>query len=344
MRTVHIVLPANKPFGGMYEFDQTIAYARYLITSSRLNGFDTHVYGAEPLENEPIHVLVDTAERWRLNAQDTEWPPLNDITAELHSRFNRLAIENIRKHLSDDNYILLLGGISQKSIAEAIKESNPISVHSDNHSAFLPLSIYPSYAAMHANYAVRNKPPSYADCVLRYCPPIDHKKRDNKLGGIVTIGFTDVQSIQIAHDMATATGLANIRIDLNDPKWKINEYYDLLANASCLIQASSQLDTVGRHVIDALSHGTTVITTDWGAPAEVIKHGLNGYRCRSYGEYLQAISLLPDISPTTVKYHFDQALSITLGAARFSDYLDQVADTWNGGFYSKRHPISKRYD
>lgn len=344
MRTVHIILPPNLRASGPFETHNAISYAMFLCEISKSIGYQTYLYGVES-ENQPQDFigLIDWAKSLRLNAATEEWPPSTQITRNLTDYYNNAAFIAIRHRLSDDNYIITFSDNSE-FLSQHVKNANIIGAKTNPQAAKSDLNLFPSYACMHAAVGAhadnRDICGNHFDSVLHYAPSHENclvRTKEDYL-------FFDVRNAdeQLVSILANSAGLRCVGVD----RTVIGrcEYLDLLSKAKCLILSPLKMDFVGESAIDALSFGTPVISVDWGAASEIVRHGLVGHRCRRLSEYIVAVQDLKGIDPITVRHYFQQRFSLDRAMGKFTEYLDQIADMWSDGFYSQRPPLAARYD
>ena len=109
----------------------------------------------------------------------------------------------------------------------------------------------------------------------------------------------------------------------------VEERKQLMSRARATIAASTFLEPFCGVQIESMLSGTPVISTDWGAFAEYNIHGLTGYRCRTFEQFVWAARNIGKINPHACR---DWA------AQNFS--LDRVADMYDEYFYSVQNVIS----
>ena len=107
----------------------------------------------------------------------------------------------------------------------------------------------------------------------------------------------------------------------------------LLAGAKATICASTYLEPFCGVQIESMLSGTPVISTDWGAFAEYNPHGVTGYRCRTFEQFVWAARNIEGISR-----HACRAWGLNFNLDRvgkmYDEYFDMVSRVYRGdGWY-----------
>jgi len=108
----------------------------------------------------------------------------------------------------------------------------------------------------------------------------------------------------------------------------------LMGGAKAMFAPTLYIEPFGGVAIEANLCGTPVITTDFGAFTETVKNGVNGYRCRSFAEFVWAAHAAPKLDRVRVNA---SAQRYTLPNVRrdYERYFTQLATLEGKGFYAE---------
>jgi glycosyltransferase involved in cell wall biosynthesis len=110
----------------------------------------------------------------------------------------------------------------------------------------------------------------------------------------------------------------------------------LLKHARATICASTFLEPFCGTQIESMISGTPVISSDWGAFTEYNKHGLTGFRCKTFEQFLWAANNIKKIEPKACRV-WGHKFSLENVAPLYTEYFQSVKDIYGGkGWYEPR--------
>jgi glycosyltransferase involved in cell wall biosynthesis len=319
-------------------------------------------YGHE--DSNPIcaeHVPVITNEVWKQVYGTHDWRKSLfkfDTGDEAYQTFFRNAIKEIEKRKHHNDFILPFWGSGVRPICDAHEKDciivEPGIGYGEGHWA--KWKIFESYAIYHAYCGLKGVSvcrQNWYDVVIpNYFDLKDFEFCEEKDDYFLFVGRVyDGKGIHIAMQATEAIGAKLIVAGQLDGSYKdydwpshvefvgyvdVDERKKLMAKAKGSFLPSMYVEPFGGVQIENLLSGTPTITTDWGAFTENNIHGVTGYRCRTFEDFVDAAKKVRDgeIDYTTCR-KFGERFSLENIAPSYEKYFQDVLNVHGGeGWYT----------
>jgi glycosyltransferase involved in cell wall biosynthesis len=290
-----------------------IAVSKFISNMNKL-GYELLHYGHELscVECENIPVIFQT----EVPAQSND--TLFDHKPGMAELFGQRANKELLRRYKTGDIILCFYGSDHYTAVQNIPTAVIVepSIGYRAEAVFAPYRVFTSYAQMHYYYGYNNMlhTPSWSDAVIPNSFTVsEFKYCDAKADYLLYLGrISGEKGIDMVVGLAKAAGkqliiagpgtLQSIGYDQIPDHVTMYGYADaeqrreLLSNAAALVAPTYYIEPFGNIVIEAAMSGTPVITSDWGGFTETVVPGRTGYRCRSFEEFVQAVSNLSKIN------------------------------------------------
>jgi glycosyltransferase involved in cell wall biosynthesis len=272
-----------------------------------------------------------------------------DCTLPHWQSFNQRAANAILQRAQPRDFICLIGGAANKAIADALPNLIAVEFGIGYPGTFAKFRVFESYAWMHAiygqQYGAGQADGQWFDAVIpgyfeRERFPFSEKKADYCcfVGRLI-----ERKGYGIAVEVCKALGMKLLIAGQGTPP-DYGEYLgvigpaergELMTNARACFVPTIYIEPFGNVAVEAMSCGTPVISTDWGAMTETVIHGKTGFRCRTFKQFLDAVEAAPTLDPHAIRAHAVSNYSLEATAPKYDAYFRRLSTLWDGGWYSR---------
>lgn len=115
-----------------------------------------------------------------------------------------------------------------------------------------------------------------------------------------------------------------------------------LRNALCSLMPTNFIEPFGGSGVEGLLCGTPLIATDYGAFTETVKPGINGFRCKSLLDWLEAIDQVHTLDRKKIAAAARNQYSLEACGAMYDKAFQQVSTLYDKGWYTLPDKYAKR--
>lgn len=307
------------------------------------------------------HVTVTNDEVLRQAYGDYDWKNQGlrfNVNDSAYQTFNDNCIREIAKRKQPGDIILPFFGVAQKPVCDAHSDLFICEPSIGYASSFAPYKVYESYAVMHGLQGpskVSEAEYKFYDAVIPSGFDLNEfeyreKKEDYFMmcGRIVWSKGVDIAA-QVCERLGVKLILAGTSYGPHDcnlgTEWPKHVEYvgyadvekrkKLMAGAKGLFCPTIYNEPFGYVAIEAMLSGTPVITVDWGAFTETVQHGVTGYRCRTFEQFLWAAKNIDTISPKACREWAENNYNFNKVGKMYKEYFQSLKNLGREGWYTE---------
>lgn len=275
-----------------------------------------------------------------------------DVVGSNYNEQNQNAGAAIQARKKSGDMILCFYGTGNRGAAEMNSDLKIIepSIGYDTKSIFAPYRVFVSYAQQHMFYGSRDMlmNPSWFDAVIPNAfYPDEFVFEENKEDYLLYFGrIIPSKGVELCIQIAERTNhkliiagpgsIYDINRDSIPPFVEMaglcnaEQRAKLMSKAKALLAPTYYVEPFGNMVVEAMLSGTPVITTDWGGFTETNVHGLTGYRCRDWTDFVVAVENIKYINPAECRRWAENNYNADTVHNQFDRYLKKIE---GGDFY-----------
>jgi glycosyltransferase involved in cell wall biosynthesis len=253
---------------------------------------------------------------------------------EGYRTFTSASIDAIRERLEPMDFLLCPFGVGHKPQADAV---GAIAVEPGigYEQTFANYRVFESYAWMHFHYGKEQRclSPRWYDAVIpNYLDMADYPYQPQKKDYAILVGRQiPLKGVQVASDVCNKAGIPLYIAGQGDlggsvkathlGVLSIEERAKWVGEAKVLFAPTQYIEPFGAVIIEAMAYGTPVITTDFGAFSETVTHGVTGYRCRTFEQFVWAAKHVENLSPAACRAEVLRRWSLERVSEMYQEYF-----------------------
>jgi glycosyltransferase involved in cell wall biosynthesis len=259
--------------------------------------------------DEQYQVLSD-AER-RACYGDYNWDKeffKHDGQDAAYTAFNKNAVTEINKRKQPQDFLLLPMGHYNKAVADGVGGVAAVESGIGYSGVFASYRVWESYSwMMHVYGMLRQNDGSWYDAVIpNYFDPNDFPLCEEKEDYLLYTGrVIKRKGVEVASQVSKYLGKrlviagqgglisASEGIDLSHEKHidyigtiGPEKRKEVMGKAILSFVPTYYIEPFGGVAVESMMCGTPVLTSDWGVFSETVRHGVTGFRCRTFDDFI----------------------------------------------------------
>ena len=352
MRFHIVALPHTRVSGEFSSCAFTQKVLRFCKMMRRL-GHETFLYSSAGSEVETTETIVCGSEEERLALVAGDHYTAADWDDPRWQVFNTRVVGEMKQRIEPRDFICLIGGTSQRAIAEAFPAHLAVEFGIGYSGTFAKWRVFESYAWMHTVYGAEagksDRDGRWFDAVVpnQVEPQLfpEGRGQGDEFGqyALFVGRLTERKGWRVAQEVCQMAGVRLLLAGPGEADGVWGEFVgevgtadraSLMGAACCLFAPTQYIEPFGTVAIEAMACGTPVISSDWGAFTETVEQGRDGWRCRSFGEFTKALEGVGRLDRRGIRERALARFSVDVVGAKYQEYFERLAKLWDKGWYA----------
>jgi glycosyltransferase involved in cell wall biosynthesis len=276
------------------------------------------------------------------------------IGNNLHKKFEERLIDAISIRLKDHDIVCHTFGNTHKILSQKFKNVFHVESGIGYSNIVLPLRIFESYAWMHYSLGIKKEGgnnyvwviPNYFELNdWTFSPKVSEDRPIVFMGRIIECkGMYTIREIakKLPNRIFKIAGKGDFEHFFHGMPNIIYcgalqgaERNTFLQGAAAMLLPTSYIEPFGGALIEAQLVGIPSITTNYGAFAETVEQGKNGFRCNTLGDWLAAIEEVDKLDRKYISERARQLYSLETVGAQYDKVFRMIYDMRDKGWYTE---------
>lgn len=317
-------------------------------------GHEVYLYAGEDCEADVTELVTcvtkeEQAAWWPdWNPETDYWPDGWRVDAPWWTTMNSRAIEAIQERLEPKDFICIIAGYCQQSVADAFPKNIAVEWGIGYEGFFSKYRVFESYAWMHWLYGKRNivNGVFYDTVIPNFFDPDDfpiwRRGHDDYL---LYIGrLVERKGLEVVKEVVKNSDLPLKVAGQGDRRLLDGIDYEdlgvvaplqrnrLMAGAMAVLVPTYYIEPFGGVAVEAQLCGTPVITTDFGAFSETVVHGETGFRCHTLHEFVTAVDKCETLRSGDIRRHAERYLTTNV-RYEYEEHFERLLGLYKKGWY-----------
>jgi glycosyltransferase involved in cell wall biosynthesis len=322
----------------------------YFCKMMKSLGHEVFLYAGEENEADVTELITCISEKDRAKAVGNNHFTSASFDNSLPhwQSFNNKAIAEMSKRIQQKDFVCIIGGTTQKPIADAFPNHMAVEWGIGYGGTFAKYRVFESHAWRHSIYAMFKNPTAvdgfaFDRVINGYLDPEMFPLGEKKEDYYLYLGrMIQRKGVDIASQVCEKLGVRLIMAGPGDYIPKYGEYIGsvdteqrtkLLQGAIATFTPTQYIEPFCNVHIESMAVGTPVITSDWGVFTETVANGFNGYRCNTFQDYLEAAEKVKDLNNKDIREVAIDTYSIDVIKYKYDAYFRDLMKLWDLGWY-----------
>lgn len=346
---------------GLFHTVPSLEYSHCAFTGKALRfskmmqaqGYDVVEYaneGSESEANEKVPILSkEELQKWVKRAKDTDFYGDDAVIGStLWQNFHKRLKEEIKKRFNPaEDIVCHPFGHAHTELKDFLGGFH-VETGIGYPTTFAEFKIFESYAWLHWHQGKDHRNGKNYEWVIPNYFDVDEWEPSSSRGEyILYFGrICTVKGLYTVKEIAKHVDVPVIICGQGDPTpflGKNVEYRppisgkarsDLLRKARCILMPTEFTEPFGGAGVEAMLCGTPLISVDYGAFTETVIHGMNGFRCHTLGDWIEAVKQAPSLNRKQISDMARSRYSLGACGRQYAKVFEQMNELRGKGWYS----------